>query len=132
MTQSISTVSAITVGLHVGERRTHFCVADGGRAVQARGSLATTKVALLEALQPFAGASVFLEAGSQSPWMSRVLRAEGFAVQVVDPRKVELISKDPRKTDRRDAEMLAKMGAAMPELLGNIHHRSEHAQAHLS
>lgn len=132
MTQSISTVSEITVGLDVGDRRTHYCVADGARAVQARGSLATTKLALLETLQPFAGAKVFLEAGSQSPWMSRVLRAEGFAVQVVDPRKVELISKDPRKNDRRDAEMLAKMGAAIPEMLGNIHHRSEQAQAHLS
>jgi transposase len=64
--------------------------------------------------------------------MSRVLRANGFAVQVADPRRVELISKDPRKTDRRDAEMLAKMGAAMPELLGEIHHRGIQAQAHLS
>jgi transposase len=28
--------------------------------------------------------------------------------------------------------MLARMGAAMPELLGNVHHRGEHAHAHLA
>lgn len=80
----------------------------------------------------FAGAKVVLEAGSQSPWMARVLRNLSHEVQVADPRRVELISKDPRKTDRRDAEMLARMGSAMPELLGSVHHRGEDAQAHLS
>jgi transposase len=64
--------------------------------------------------------------------MSRVLGSAGHDVLVADPRRVQLISKDPRKTDRRDAEMLAKMGAAMPELLGSVHHRGEQAQAHLS
>jgi transposase len=118
--------------LDVGDRRTHLCAVDGSRTVIARESFATERAALEKALAKFAGAKVILEAGSQSPWMSRVLRGNGFDVQVADPRRVELISKDPRKTDRRDAEMLAKMGAAMPELLGAIHHRGEQAQAHLS
>lgn len=134
MTHSTSPVqfSHLTVGLDVGDKKTHFCVVDGDRKVVARGSFATTRAALEAALAPFPGAKVLLEAGSQSPWMSRVLQAIGFAVQVADPRRVELISKDPRKTDRRDAEMLARMGAAMPELLGSVHHRGERAQAHLS
>jgi transposase len=64
--------------------------------------------------------------------MSRHLGATGFDVHVADPRRVQLISKDPRKTDRRDAEMLARLEAGMPELLGRVHHRGEQAQADLS
>jgi len=134
MSHSTSSVLSthLTIGLDVGDKKTHFCAVDGDRKVAARGSFATTREALTAALAAFPGARIVLEAGSQSPWMSRVLRGLGHAVQVADPRRVELISKDPRKTDRRDAEMLARMGAAMPELLGAVHHRGERAQAHLS
>lgn len=134
MTHSTAPVSVshLTVGLDVGDKKTHFCAVDGDRKVTARGSFATTREALTAVMAAFPGAKVVLEAGSQSPWMSRLLRGLGQAVQVADPRRVELISKDPRKTDRRDAEMLARMGAGMPELLGAVHHRGERAQAHLS
>jgi transposase len=132
MTNSTVPVSPITVGLDVGDKRTHFCVLDARREVVARGSFLTTRAHMVTALAPFAGSKVVLEAGSQSPWMSRVLREQGHDVQVADPRRVGLISKDPRKTDRRDAEMLARMASAMPDLLGHVHHRGEAAQAHLS
>lgn len=132
MTHSTPSMFPFTVGLDVGDRRTHFAVVDVARNVTKRGSMKTDRAELQEALAPFAGAKVILEAGSQSPWMSRMLRARGHTVQVVDPRRVQLISKDPRKTDRRDAEMLAKLGAAMPEMLGEIHHRGELAQSDLS
>jgi transposase len=125
-------VSPITLGLDVGDRRTHFCAIDAARKVVARGSFPTTREQLESSVAQYPAAKVILEAGSQSPWMSRVLRGAGHEVLVADPRRVQLISKDPRKTDRRDAEMLAKMGAAMPELLGDVHHRGEQAQAHLS
>jgi transposase len=125
-------VSPITVGLDVGDRRTHFEAVDGSRRTVRSGSFATSRTELEKALAPFPGTKVILEAGSQSPWMSRVLRAQGYDVLVADPRRVELISKDPRKSDRRDAGMLARMGAAMPELLGNVHHRGEQAHAHLA
>jgi len=131
MTHSTA-VSPITVGLDVGDKLTHFCALDASRKVVARGSFKTTREQLEQGMLPFAGSKVILEAGSQSPWMSRVLCGKGHDVLVADPRRVQLISKDPRKTDRRDAEMLARMGAAMPELLGNVHHRGEAAQAHLA
>ena len=132
MAQSTSVVSLITIGLDVGDKRTHFCALDATRKVLARGSFRTTRMELELAMKPYAGAKVVLEAGSQSPWMSRALRNQGYEVQVADPRCVQLISKDPRKTDRRDAEMLARMAAAMPDLLGNVCHRGEQAHAHLA
>lgn len=122
MAHSTSPVSRITVGLDVGDKRIHFEAVDGARQTVRSGSFATSRTELEQALAPFSGAKVILEAGSQSPWMSRVLRAQGYDVLVADPRRVELISKDPRKSDRRDAGMLARMGAAMPELLGSVHH----------
>lgn len=132
MTQSTSAMSAITVGLDVGDKNTHFCALDGERKVLKRGSFPTRRGNLEQALLEFPGAKVVLEAGSQSPWMARVLRGRGLRVQIANPRRVQLISKDPRKTDRRDAEMLARLGAAMPEVLGEIYHRGEQAQAHLA
>ncbi len=115
-----------------GNRTTHVCVLDDGRRVVHRGHCATRRDAVLRTLQPDAGARVILEAGSQSTWLSAALREQGFAVQVADPRRVALISKDPRKTDRRDAEMLARLGSGCPELLGQVHHRDERTQADLS
>jgi transposase len=122
----------MTIGLDVGDRRTHFCVVDSDRKTIATGSCATTAGELRSALARFVGARVVLEAGSQSPWLSRFLQSEGFTVHVADPRRVELISKDPRKSDRRDARTLALLEAGCPELLGNVDHRGEQAQADLS
>jgi transposase len=102
------------------------------REVMGRGVCPTTHEGLDQALADHVGARLVFEAGSQSPWMSRHLRKRGFDVHVVDPRRVQLISKDPRKTDRRDAELLARLECGMPELLGQVHHRSEQAQADLA
>jgi transposase len=132
MTQLTQTVPTLTIGLDVGDRTTHVCVLDADRKVVQRGHCATRRAEVLRTLAPYAGARLILEAGSQSPWLSAALRQHGFAVQVADPRRVALISKDPRKTDRRDAEMLARLGSGCPELLGQVHHRDEQTQADLS
>jgi len=131
MTQVTASTSPLTIGLDTGDRTIHFCAVDD-REVAGRGVFPTTRDGLDRALAAYPGARVVLEAGSQSPWLSRHLRARGFDVHVVDPRRVQLISKDPRKTDRRDAEMLAKLGRGVPELLGRVYHRSEQAQADLA
>jgi transposase len=132
MTQRIESSQTMTIGLDTGDRTTHACVLDGEREVVHRSRFSTSREPLARALARWPGARVVLEAGSQSPWMAGFLRERGFRVQVVDPRRVALIAKDPRKTDKRDAEMLARLGSAVPELLGSVHHRSEQTQADLS
>lgn len=132
MTQPTATTPPVTIGLDVGDRTTHACVLDPSRTVVARFSFATTAPHLTQALSGFPGAHVVIEAGSQSPWMSRHLHAQGFAVHVADPRRVQLLAQDPRKCDRRDAETLTRMEAGMPELLGAVHHRGLQAQADLA
>ncbi len=131
MTQRTPSTCPVTIGLDVGDRTTHFCVLRDREVVE-RGVAKTTRPDLEKALAEHVGARVVLEAGSQSPWMSRHLREQGFDVHVADPRRVQLISKDPRKTDRRDAEVLARLESGIPELLGQVHHRSEQAQADLA
>jgi len=132
MTQVTAERSPLTIGLDVGDTFTHFCVLDAERKVLHRGKFKTGQGGLRYALKRWRGALVVLEAGSQSPWMSRALAAEGYAVHVADPRRVQLLSKDPRKSDRRDAETLARFGRLGPELIGQVYHRGEQAQADLS
>lgn len=132
MTQLTQTPSLLTIGLDVGDRTTHLCVLDGERQVAWRGRCETRREALQEALAPYPGSRVILEAGSQSHWMAAALQAWGCLPHVVDPRRVALIAKDPRKCDRRDAESLARLGLGCPELLGRVHHRDEATQADLS
>lgn len=131
MTQSTHKTSPVTIGLDIGDRTTHYCVIRN-RVPVSRGSCLTKRESLDRALGDYPGARIALEAGSQSAWMSRHLASKGYDVHVVDPRRVQLISKDPRKTDRRDAELLARLEGSMPELLGRVHHRSEQAQADLA
>ena len=131
MTHSTDSAVRMTIGLDVGDKTTHFC-ALGSDAVLGRGKFPTTRDALLRDLAAYRGAQVVLEAGSQSSWMSRCLESAGFKVHIADPRRVQLLTKDPRKTDRRDAETLARMERGMPELLGTIYHRGEQAQADLA
>jgi transposase len=69
-----------------------------------------------------------MEVGTDSPWVSRLVAQAGHEVIVANPRQVKLISKGQRKNDRRDAELLARLGLSDPQLLSPINHRSEDAQ----
>jgi transposase len=71
---------------------------------------------------------VVIEAGTHSPWMSRLLEELGHEVVVANPRQVPLIGTSIRKDDQRDAELLARLGRVDPKLLAPVRHRSEKAQ----
>ncbi len=77
------------------------------------------------------GAVVVMEAGCHSRWISRYLEQEGCAVVVSNPRKVRAIYQQERKSDRRDALMLARIARMDPALLYAVHHGSEEAQQDL-
>jgi transposase len=73
-----------------------------------------------------------LEVGPHSPWLSRLLKAQGHEVVVANPRRVRLIAEAERKSDRIDAETLARLGRMDPKLLRPIEHRGEEAQKDLA
>ena len=87
-----------------------------------------TRPALAQLLVEFPHATVALEAGTHSPWISRFLAGLGAKVLVANPRKLHAISRNERKCDRRDAQMLARLARVDPALLHPIQHGSAQAQ----
>ena len=82
-------------------------------------------------MKAYAKAKVVIEAGTHSPWVSRLLAKLKFDVVVANPSRLKLISDSLSKTDRHDAEMLARLGRSDVVLLHPIQHRSEERQKDL-
>jgi transposase len=121
----------ITIGLDLGERRHRFCALDGKGEVVEEGGLNNDRASLTGLRARYQGALVVMEAGAHSPWISRYLEQLSFEVIVSNPRKVRAIYQDQRKSDQRDALMLARIGRMDPALLYPVHHGSEQAQQDL-
>ncbi len=124
--------SRFTVGIDVGDTYSNLCVleADGGVSEQSR--VRTTPAAFRRQLSGLPASRVIIEVGSQSPWLSRLVRELGHECVVANPVKVQLIAKSTQKTDRADAEVLARLGRIDPHLLSPVAHRSPQAQADLA
>lgn len=125
------TFQAATVGLDVSDRYSSYCVVDTGGEVSEEGRIRTSEAAIRERFGSSSGRLV-LEAGTHSPWLERVFAGLGWEVVVANPRKVQLIARSTRKSDRTDAETLARLGRVDPRLLAPIAHRSARAQADLA
>jgi transposase len=124
----------ITAGLDLGDKYSYLCLIDqGGGEVIEEGRLRTTPEALRRRFssehQPL---RVAIEAGTHSPWVSRLLEECGHEVLVANPRKVRLIYSNKSKTDKIDAENLARLARVDPKLLYPLKHRAEECQAHLA
>jgi len=78
------------------------------------GRVRTTPEAMQHRFVAGDPARVVLEAGTHSPWLSRVLDELGHEVLVANPRRLKLIWGEPDKTDRLDAEHLARPGRIDP------------------
>ena len=121
----------MTVGIDVSDRYSHLCLLGEDGKILREGRVRTTTAALTEALARVPGARLVMEVGPRSPWLSRMLSQLGHEVIVANPRRVALIARSQRKTDRSDAEQLARLGRYDPQLLSPIRHRGPTAQADL-
>jgi transposase len=124
--------SNLTVGLDLSDTHAHYCVVNAHGQVLQTGRARTTPAALEQALAPWLGSRVVLEVGTHSPWVSRLLTRLGYEVLVANARQLRLIYASHRKSDRVDAEALARLGRLDPALLHPIQHRSAQAQADLA
>lgn len=121
----------ITVGLDLGDRYSRFCVLDGEGKIVEEGRIRTD----VEAFRDRWSGPIYrmvMEVGTHSPWISRLLEELGHEVIVANPRRLRFIWGESTKTDRSDAEQLARVGRLDPELLRGIRHRSEAGQTHLA
>jgi transposase len=125
----------ITAGLDLGDKYSYLCLIDteSGEVVE-EGRLRTTPEALRRRFSSEQQQlRIAIEAGTHSPWVSRVLEEEcGHEILVANPRKTRLIYTNTRKTDKMDAENLARLARLDPKLLYPLKHRGEDSQAHLA
>jgi transposase len=96
------------------------------------GRLRSTPEAFLRRFVSEQPMRIAIEAGTHSPWASRVLEECGHQVLVANARKLRLIYANKRKTDEIDAENLARLARVDPRLLYPIEHRGEEGQAHMA
>ena len=77
-------VSGFTLGLDLGDRSHHVCVLDAAGQIIREGALSNTRPALAKLLSDFPRATVAMEAGTHSPWISRYLTGLGAKVIVAN------------------------------------------------
>jgi transposase len=122
----------MTAGLDIGDRYSYLCLIDqqSGEVIE-EGRLRTTPEALRRRFASEQPLRIAIEAGTHSPWASRVLEECGHEVLVANARKLKLIYANKRKTDEMDAENLARLARVDPKLLYPLKHRSQECQAHM-
>ncbi len=120
------------IGLDLSDKTgTYVVLAADGQIVR-DGKLGLTRAGLNKVFATRPPASIAIEVGAHSPWVSRELAWLGYVVTVANPRQVKLISKGPKKNDWQDAENLARLLRFDREMLRPICHRGETAQAELA
>lgn len=124
--------SEMTIGLDLGDRYSYFCTLDRSGENIESGRVQTTKSTFEKWFRNCETARIVMEAGTHSPWVSRLLADCGHEVLVANPRKLALITQNDRKDDPVDAELLARLGRVDPQLLSPIEHRGGQAQADLA
>jgi len=120
-----------SIGVDVSDKYSQICVLDAAGEVVEETRVRTTDAGFRRYFGKRAATKVTLEAGTHSPWQDRLLKELGHDVLVVNPRRLELISRSVSKNDRNDAELLARMRRADARLLAPIEHRSGAAQTDL-
>jgi transposase len=97
----------MTAGLDLGDRYSYLCLLDtqSGEVIE-EGRLRTTPEAFERRFASEQPLRVAIEAGTHSPWASRVLEGCGHEVLVANARMLRLIYANKRKTDEVDAENL--------------------------
>lgn len=124
--------NTLTIGLDVGDKHSQVCILNAAGEVIEEARIRTTRAGINRYFTERDPASVTLEVGTHSPWISRALQDAGHQVVVANARKVRLIHSSSRKNDRLDAEKLARLTRYDARLLAPIRHRSAQAQADLA
>jgi transposase len=116
------------IGVDQGDRTSELCELDVRGEVVMRRRIRTTPAAYRKQFAGLLRTRVVIEVGPHSPWSSRLLQELGVEVVVANPRRVKLITQAERKSDRVDAEQLARLGRADVKLLAPVVHGSEAMQ----
>src|ERR1700688_2510013 len=121
----------LTVGVDLGDQWSNYCILDLEGERLAEGQLGTTQEDLAEFFQALNAARVGFEVGTNSPWVQEVIGGCGHEVLVANPRMMDGSKRRKRKSDRIDANKLARLGRVDPQSLYPIRHRSREVRQDL-
>lgn len=119
-----------TIGCDLGDKTSEICVL-GGDGSKQRAAVRTTRKAMTLFFTR-ARAHVVIEVGAHSRWVRTLLEELGHRVTVANPRRLKMISQSDSKTDKHDADLLARLGRVDVDLLAPVTHRSYEAQVDLA
>lgn len=128
MEQGIS----VTMGIDLGDRRSHYYALECESGEVERGSVSTTRKQLTGLLEGRARMRVVVETCGQSAWVAELATELGHEVIVAQASKLRAIYAAYDKCDQVDAEKLARLGRVDPGLLAPIRHRGLGTQRHLA
>jgi len=119
-------------GMDLGDKKSQVVLLEGDSAeVVEEGKIATTQRGLERSFGGRERMMVIIEAGTLSPWVMECLQGLGHEVVVAEATRAGRLMKG-HKTDREDAEALARWGRSDPKLLRPIQHRSREAREALA
>jgi transposase len=121
----------LTVGVDLGDQWSHYCILGLEGETLAEGQLRTTPADVAEFFEALNAARVVVEVGTHSAWVQEVICSYGHEVVVANPRLMEGSKRRKRKSDRIDANKLARLGRVDPQSLHPIQHRSREVRQDL-
>jgi transposase len=126
----VKQISTLTVGIDLGDQYSQICILDEEGEIVEEGKLRTTAETFAERFGGRTPCLVVMEASTHSPWLSRLIEELGHECLVAHP--ASLYSGRRRKTDRIDAEKLARWARTDRNVLSPVHHPSAEIQADMA
>jgi transposase len=128
MTERSTCVPEFVMGLDLGDKYCYDCVLDHAAEAVDVGRVKTNLAGLARLSRAYPSARVVMEVGTHSAWISAAFIGWGHEVVVANSNRLAAISRDLKKSDGHDAELLARLGRADVQLLKPIEHRSKEVQ----
>jgi transposase len=122
----------LTVGIDVGDQWSHYCMLSDEGSVIEEGRMRTTVSAVAKRFEDIPALRIAIENGTHSIWINEQLCKYGHEVIVANVRELHAICRNDRKSDRVDAEKLARFARLDPNVLRPITHRSVALQESLT
>ena len=114
----------ITIGIDLGDIWSHYCTLNEDGEVVDRGRFRTNPSGVDKRFRDLEPVRIAMEAGTHSIWISEQIQELGHEVIVANVRELRAISHSDRKSDKVDAEKIARYARLDPEILRPIAHRT--------